>query len=157
MWHSLLVDASKTSEHLERLARSVSRVLDDVPEIAAAWIFGSVARGDAGPDSDLDLGVVFARRGETARDHRDAILSLAARLEGPADGRRIDLVALESQGPIFAHEVLAKGVLVHEKDRERRIDFESETHVRYFDWKRTVDAVADAADEGLRRRLERLS
>ena len=68
---------------------------------------------------------------------------------------RIDLVVLESQGPMFCHRVLSEGRRVYEADRERRVDFESDAYVRYFDFKPTWDIAARHAMAGLRRKLER--
>ncbi len=59
---------------------------------------------------------------------------LAAELEAVAPGHPIDLVLLEHQGPIFQHEVLRTGRRVYDADPERRVDFESDAYVRYFDF-----------------------
>ena len=134
----------------EPLDRALSRVLEAYPEVVAAWLFGSVARGEARPDSDLDLGIVLRRRGDTALDHHRRLRALAADLETVSEGRTIDLVVLESQGPIFCHRVLSEGRLVHDADRERRIDFESDTHVRYFDFLPTWRIAAGVALDGFR-------
>ncbi|MBI4612478.1 MAG: nucleotidyltransferase domain-containing protein [Planctomycetes bacterium] len=109
------------------------RVLGRFPEIAAVYLFGSVARGNARPDSDVDLGIVFRRRGETALDHYRLLGDLASRLEAFFPDRTVDLVVLESQGPLFCRQALQGARLVHEADPDRRIDFESATHIRAFD------------------------
>ncbi|MEO8182520.1 MAG: hypothetical protein ABI895_27095 [Deltaproteobacteria bacterium] len=59
---------------------------------------------------------------------------IAAHLESVAPGRCIDLVLIEPQGPIFQHQVLSQGRLVHDADPRRRVDFESDAMVRYFDF-----------------------
>lgn len=131
----------------------IARTCATCPEVAAVYLFGSHARGDARPDSDVDLGVVFRRRGDTALDHYLLLGDLASRLEAPVGGRLIDLVVLEPQGPIFCHRVLSEGRLVYEGDRERRIDFESDTYVRYFDFKPTYDIATRGWLEATQRRL----
>lgn len=136
------------------LDRGIAAVLSGFPEVAAAWLFGSEARGQAGSDSDVDIGLVFRERGATALDHDEALLTIAARLEAVAPGRRIDLVVLEPQGPIFCHRVLSEGRLVYDADPERRIDFESDTYVRYFDFRPTYELAARHALEGFQQWLE---
>lgn len=117
------------------------------------YLFGSVARGEARPDSDLDLGLVFRRRGETARDHHRMLASLAWDVSRVVGHERIDLVVLEPQGPIFCHRVLLQGRCVYEGDRERRVDFESETLVRAFDFSPTWELATRGKADGLRRWL----
>jgi predicted nucleotidyltransferase len=44
-----------TQSLIERLKPEITRE----PRIAAAWLFGSAARGEMRADSDVDVGVVF--------------------------------------------------------------------------------------------------
>ncbi len=143
-----------TNAEPSTLDHAIAAVLSGFPEVAAAWLFGSEARGTAGPDSDIDIGLVFRERGATALDHARALLTIAARLEPAAPGRPIDLVVLEPQGPIFCHRVLSEGRLVYDADPERRIDFESSTYVRYFDFRPTYELAARHALDGFRQWFE---
>jgi predicted nucleotidyltransferase len=61
--------------------------------VAKAWVFGSVARGTAGPDSDLDLLVTFGRPTTLFQQ-----FDLADRL-GEISGREVHLMT--SIDPIF--------------------------------------------------------
>ena len=72
-------------------------------------VFGSAARGDAGPDSDVDLLVEFARGARVgfmtlSRMQRE----LAALL-----GRPVDLVPKKGLRPTFAEGVLAEAKVVY--------------------------------------------
>jgi predicted nucleotidyltransferase len=108
------------------------------PTIAAVYLFGSVSRGTASEESDLDLGLLLDRDEPEDRRHR-FLGDLAARLEAVAGARPIDLVVLDVQGPIFCHEVILGGRLIYESNRERRIDFESDTIVRALDFRPTLE------------------
>lgn len=68
-------------------------------------------------------------------------MDLAARLEHAAK-RRVDLVVLGLHDPIVAHRVLSEGVLLHDADAERRIDFTSDALARYLDWAPRHEATA---------------
>jgi len=125
------------------------------PPIAAAWIFGSVARGDVRPDSDLDLGLLLRTPGESARDHHRMLGDLASRLEGLGDRRALDLVILEPQGPIFCHHAIREGHLIYDADPDRRIDFVSETVIRYLDFAPTWAILGGDGVEGMRAWLDR--
>ena len=82
---------------------------------------------------------------------------MAAKLEGEVASGRVDIVLLESQGPVFCHQVLKEGVLVLDNDPERRVDFESDTHVRYFDFLPTYELGARTATRELKEWLHRRS
>ena len=145
-------EKGKASSDLEA---AVARELAAFPEIAVGYLFGSRARGEPGPESDLDVGLVLKRRGETAEQHYWWICDLASRLESTCPGARVDVVLLESQGPIFAHRVLLSGRKVFEADRARRIDFESETVVRALDFLPTYEIVERGHIRRLARRIGR--
>jgi predicted nucleotidyltransferase len=115
--------------------------LEAAPAVAAAWVFGSMARGEARDDSDLDVAVLLRDRRATAVTLRRDLMDLAARLEQAA-GHRIDLVVLGLHDPIIAHRVLSDGVLVYDADRDRRIDFTSDVLARYLDWAPRYEATA---------------
>lgn len=134
------------------LEAAIRAVLEGFPEIAAAWLFGSVARGAARDDSDLDVGVVYAR-GD--RDSHDRLApAVAAALSRATGVERIDVVDLAAQGPIFAHRVLCDGVLVYEADYARRVDFASDTLVRAFDFMPTYRIATSGKAAALRKWLE---
>jgi predicted nucleotidyltransferase len=141
---------SPTFEQDEALAA----VFAHYPELAAAWVFGSVARGEARPDSDLDVGLLFRKRGDTALDHYRMLGDLASRLEQVVEGRSIDLVVLEPQGPIFCHRVLSEGRLVYDGDRDRRVDFVSDTISHYLDFQPTWERMAHGRIRAMRAWLE---
>jgi hypothetical protein len=82
---------------------------------------------------------------------------MASRLETVTSPRPVDVILLEDQGPIFCHQVLSEGRLVYEADRERRLDFESETIVRALDFRPTWEIAARGASHRLRWLVHRAS
>lgn len=69
-----------------------------------AFVFGSVARGTARPDSDVDIAIDLGRP-LTAIDKLSLIDALAV-----ASGRPVDLVDLSRAGVPLTGEILATGV-----------------------------------------------
>jgi hypothetical protein len=66
-------------------------------------VFGSVARGDANADSDVDLLVEFEPGGKSF----DRFLALSDLLEDLL-GRRVDLVTTEALSPYIGPHILAE-------------------------------------------------
>jgi predicted nucleotidyltransferase len=69
--------------------------------VAALWVFGSVARGDARPDSDIDLLIDFAPEAEPS------LLTLSGLHLDLADalGRPVDLGERQALKPRVAEAV----------------------------------------------------
>ncbi|MBM4321735.1 MAG: nucleotidyltransferase domain-containing protein [Deltaproteobacteria bacterium] len=95
----------------------------------ATYLFGSVARGTARPDSDIDLGVLLGAPPPPGLLPR---FELEGQLEREL-GLPTQLVILDTAPPDLVHRVLRDGVLVQERDRSARIRFEVAARNAYFD------------------------
>ena len=96
-------------------------------DVRTAYVFGSVATGRDGRNSDLDVAVVFATR-PSPRD----LDALSEELEHAA-GRRVDLVDLATAPPVLAHQVISTGTCIVCRDPAERGEFEARTVLRYLD------------------------
>lgn len=132
----------------DAVAEAIASVVEAHPEVASAWLFGSVARGDARPDSDVDVAILFADSRATPLSHHRLLGTIAVELEA-ALGRRVDLVVLDAQPPVFRYRVLSEGQRVYDAVPERRIDVESDTYPRYFDFKPTWETVTSGNVRGM--------
>ncbi len=90
---------------------TVTRLLRTMPQIRIATVFGSIASGRAGAESDLDIAVATDRPLSSA-NKIDLIERLATALGRPVD--MIDL--LSAQGPVL-QQALARGRLIKCEDR----------------------------------------
>lgn len=100
-----LINTIRPSELLRRHETDVAKVIARYP-IARAWVFGSVARGDDRPDSDLDL-LVELRRGASFADYIDLEDDLTATLGCPVD-------------VVTTKELESNDLLSHRVNRNRR-------------------------------------
>lgn len=98
--------------------------------VTAAYVFGSVARGTAGADSDVDVAVLFARTPEASLMGQP--FALADELRGLV-GRPVDLVVLNTAPADLVHRVLRDGVRVFQGDAAARVRFEVKRRNEYFD------------------------
>jgi uncharacterized protein len=104
------------------LAESLRAALDRAgAAVQCAWLFGSTARGEAGPLSDVDVAVLLDDS-VTRESYLDVAAALVEELERSAP--RTDLVVLNEAPPALRHRVLLDGVLLLERDPRQRIDFE---------------------------------
>jgi hypothetical protein len=101
-------------------------------EVVAAYLFGSVARGQERKDSDVDVGVVLAQGRPRSLVELDRVARLQDELSR-AIGRDVDLVVLNGAPADLLHRVLLDRVLLFESDHERRIEFEVQARNEYFD------------------------
>ena len=127
---------------------AVRRAVAERDDLVAAWVFGSVARGSARPDSDVDIAVL---RGKPASGTlEDLPTELALYLER-AVGREVDLVVIDDADVELVHRVLRDGVLVLDRDRPRRIAFEVRKRHEYFDLVPRLASIREAALRRARR------
>jgi hypothetical protein len=61
------------------------------------------------------------------------------------------VIDLEVQGPILGHRVLLEGRRIYVADEARRVDFESDTLVRAFDFRPTYELATRGKVAAMRR------
>ena len=102
----------------------------DRPDVAAVYLFGSVAKGKSRPESDVDIGLLYQTppaRTLMAQPFSEEA-ELTERLKRPAQ------LVVMNQAPVdLVHRILRDGILVLETDRRRRVAFEVRARNEYFD------------------------
>jgi uncharacterized protein len=125
-------------------ANDILSVLDArLPSLAAIYLFGSRARGDARADSDLDLAMLGARplSPEILAETRE---TLEAKL-----GCDVDLVDLATASTMLAREILTDGRRLAAPDPVNADLFEVRTLRDYDDLKRRRQGIeADIVQRG---------
>jgi predicted nucleotidyltransferase len=87
-------------------ARKISELLADFPYIQLAVLFGSMARGTAKADSDIDVAVQANR--ELSADERIALVEALAL----AFNRPVDLIDLRTAGQPLLDQIVRTGIPV---------------------------------------------
>jgi predicted nucleotidyltransferase len=93
----LMIQAADCQTHLMALAKDYARALRDLlgDRLVSVVLYGSVARGEAGPSSDLDLLIVMETlpAGQFARRRRCAALTPWSTNGCPSLRRRVVFLA----------------------------------------------------------------
>ncbi len=98
--------------------------------LAAAYLFGSVARGTAGPGSDVDVGVLYSE------DPPRTLKGLGLGLEGDLEAlleHPVQVVVLNRAPVELVMRVLRDGRLLVDPDRSKRIQFEVRSRNEFWD------------------------
>lgn len=98
--------------------------------VAAAYLFGSEARGTARAGSDVDVAVLFTA--EPPKGFAGLCLGLQGELERRLH-RPVDLVVLNRAPADLVHQVLRDGQILDQRDRSARVRFEVAKRNEYFD------------------------
>jgi predicted nucleotidyltransferase len=136
----------------EQLA-ACAEVFRSEPEVLAAWLFGSVAKGRANPFSDIDFAVLLRPNAPKGLDRFVLLDRLAQALANvlAVSEHDVDVTALNEHGVLFEYEVLRSGQMLHEADRQARELFAWGVVCRYLDFRPTLD-IFDRASGRLRGR-----
>lgn len=126
----------------DRLRQSIS----SLPEVKLAVLFGSTARGQAEPRSDVDLGVLLD---PNTREVRSKVESELWR----ATGRTVDLIFLEKAPPLLRFEIARDGVLLYQEEGHLWTDFKTKAMLDWWDWEPIAKRIEEALIQRLREKV----
>ncbi|NPV08227.1 MAG: nucleotidyltransferase domain-containing protein [Anaerolineae bacterium] len=123
----------KASESLvSRLRQGLPDILADEP-VAAAYLYGSSVTGLTTPFSDVDVGLVVGREIDPL-PRLKLMLRVQLALEDRCGIRNADVRVIDDAPIVFRGRVVTEGILVYSRDEEARVEFETTTRMRYFDY-----------------------
>lgn len=137
----------------ETLRAAIERVVSGHPEIAAAYLYGSAARGTATPLSDADIGLLFREAEGSFGERLATVTGIGSAMARDVPGIRVDARDLDELPLAVVGSVLTEGELVVSNDEERRVAFERDTRLRYFDFLPIHLGEVREANAALRRRF----
>ncbi len=98
--------------------------------IAAAYLFGSVARGTPRPGSDVDVGILYSEEPPAT------LKGLGLALEGDLEDllqRAVQVVVLNRAPVDLVIRVLRDGKLLVDRERSKRVRFEVRSRFEFWD------------------------
>lgn len=113
--------------------QTINAVLRRYP-VTVAYLFGSQARGDTGPLSDIDIGIKL--KPGFKQDLFDLRLELMGKLSAALGRRDVDVIILDDQRVplLLKYNVIQDGKLLMSSDETVRIASEYETMRHFFDF-----------------------
>ncbi len=114
----------------ENLEKRIAEALASRPEVAFAYLFGSRARGDARPDSDVDVAIYVIDGEHAGRLWLEAM----GTLEDAFSPLKVDCILLNDAPPGLRFSVVRDGRVVLDRAPEARMEFEISTRRQYWDW-----------------------
>ena len=113
------------------LTTALTGYFNDCLDIAAAYLFGSYARGTGREHSDIDVAVLFTKI-EDALRRFDRRLEIIIDLEN-ITGKKVDVIDIKAAPLLLQHQILKDGILLIDKNPRARVAFEVCSRRTYFD------------------------
>ena len=118
---------------LDGIVERIAEVLLPRPEILEAYLFGSLAREDANPESDVDIAVLVERASSPVPPFGYAA-ELAADVTAALSGAAVDVVVLNDAPPLLYQRVLRDGIRLLARDLRATTTREGRALSRYCDY-----------------------
>jgi hypothetical protein len=117
-------------DYREKIIRELKEFFKDRKDVLFAYLFGSIAYNNYNSKSDIDVAVFL----DTDKDLFDERLSLINELETKFK-KDVDVIILNTvKSNLLKYVVVKEGMVINEKNRDKRTDFEFKTLQNYFDY-----------------------
>lgn len=109
--------------------KKIQKILAKQPNVIAAYLFGSAARGQTHPKSDVDIGVVVSD--VAGIDYGE----LCFKIGGVVSRKEVDLriVVLKKTSPVFLYNLIKENLCLYAKSEKERVQFETQALRRFYD------------------------
>lgn len=117
-----------TKQDREKIINQLKKALAKQP-VKLAYLYGSYARGQETPKSDIDIAVIMNENSKKADYEIANELHLSIN-----NGSLINVVTInEKTNSIFLHSILKTRVVLISKNERERVSFEVKTTKKYWD------------------------
>ena len=126
---------------------SVRNVLETIPGVRLAVLFGSTARGRATRASDIDIGVSMLP-GMTVPPSVQVAVERAT-------GRQVGVTHLDDAPPLLRFEIGRDGIVLIEREPDAWARFRAQAMIDWWDWAPTARMMHRAMGKRLREEANR--
>jgi len=120
-------------------AAQIRSILAPFAAVEAAYLFGSQAKGTASAASDVDIALIL-QPGTPA----DSVTTVRRALQRGLE-LEVDIIDLLRAPADLVHRVLRDGILVLDRNRQRRLSIEVQRRAEFLDLKPYLDRYRDRA------------
>ncbi|TEB05679.1 hypothetical protein Psch_02720 [Pelotomaculum schinkii] len=114
----------------EKILEAIKYVLTSIPEIIFAYVHGSFVEQQSFRDIDVAVYLKEENLNELVINYEIELeIKLEEKLNYPVDVRVLNFAPLS-----FQYHTIKSGVLLFEKDEDRRVEFQTKTLDFYFDF-----------------------
>jgi predicted nucleotidyltransferase len=112
--------------------KRVKKLLKSNPAVEFAYLFWSQVKGTADERSDWDIAIFFKK--DPQKLPRWSLFYLESEISGEV-GKEVQITALNNLDlPVFLFQIINHGILIADKNTEKRILFEARALSKYHDW-----------------------
>ena len=122
-------EKSDPSEKFESIREYLKKIFEERPEVELAYLYGSVARGEANKLSDIDLAVYLEKGCDSGSVRMELVSEIASLIDD------FDLVILNEARPLMAYNIVKDGIILFEESPTMKAEIESNIVRRYLDMK----------------------
>lgn len=126
-------ETERSAVERNQLLRAIADALAPEGAVAAAYVYGSVGRGDATPLSDVDVAVLL-RDGIADRARGELQRGLIDLLECRVPGRRVEVRFFDELPVAIRGRVIRDGFRVVDRQPALRVRAEVDTLMEYHDF-----------------------
>ncbi|MBF8277346.1 MAG: nucleotidyltransferase [Candidatus Brocadiaceae bacterium] len=123
----------------DAIMHQIRTILSQNHWVSFAYLFGSRAQGKAGSRSDWDI-AVYITDAELERNPVWQKIKIEDEISLALKTDNIQVVILNGlDAPLFAFNIISKGIVLADKNQESRVTFECNTLRRFHDWQYYLD------------------
>ncbi|MEK6737074.1 MAG: nucleotidyltransferase domain-containing protein [Planctomycetota bacterium] len=123
----------------DAIMHQIRTILSQNQWVSFAYLFGSRAQGKAGSRSDWDI-AVYITGAELERNPVWQKIKIEDEISLALKTDNIQVVILNGlDAPLFAFNIISKGIVLADKNQESRVTFECNTLRRFHDWQYYLD------------------